>query len=142
MRQKKGFEFSFAWLFAILVGAFIFFLAIYMSIKIINSGDSTISAATAKQFAVFLEQMETGAASGKKTIIKMNENIRITNKCETSTNFGKNLLSTAGKKIGNKQGEFGIETAMPNKYVFSNSSLQGKNFFVFSKPFKMPFKVS
>lgn len=142
MRQKRGFEFSFAWLFAILAGAFILFLAVYISIKIINAGDTTTSTTTAKQFAIFLEQMETGIASGKKTMIKLNEDAIIKNECNLNGNFGKNLISLAGRKIGKKWGEFGIETAMPNKYVFSNSTLKGKDFFVFSKPIEMPFKIS
>ncbi len=56
--QKAQFQISFAWLFAIIVGAFILFLAIYAAVKVINIGESATSAITGKEISILLNPLE------------------------------------------------------------------------------------
>ena len=50
MKGKKGFlQISFAWLFALIVGAFVLFLAIYSITKIISTENTAQDAKASKQ---------------------------------------------------------------------------------------------
>ena len=60
IKMKKGFlQISFAWLFAIIVGIFILFLAIYGVTKLINVGQYQIDSETAKNLGILLNPLET-----------------------------------------------------------------------------------
>ena len=70
--NKRGFlQISFAWLFAIIIGAFILVLAIYASTKIIKTEQLSLDAKTAKEIGVLLNPLETGFETGKTTSIKL-----------------------------------------------------------------------
>lgn len=140
--NKKGFEFSFAWLFALLAGAVILFLAIYFAIKLIGTGESQISAATAKQLTILFEPMQIGLESGKGNVAVLKEDTIIYNKCFSSGSFGMQRFSLSRKGFGNKWTKEGADIPVTNKYIFSNTSEQGKTVYFFSKPFMMPWKVS
>ena len=139
--KKKALEFNFAWLFAILVGAVIIFLAIYISAKIVDTGTSQTSTITAKQLSILFKPLEVGLASGKSSIITLKEISRINNKCLTTGSFGKHLVSISNKK-SKKEWSKGVDISVPNKYIFSSSIEEGKKVYFFSKPFKTPWKVS
>ena len=139
--NKKGFEFSFAWLFAILVGAVILFLAIYAVTKIIDTGGEASSAKTGKEIGVLLNPLETGFESGKTTELIMPVETIIYNECNPNGNFGKQIVRISQKNFG-KWSETNINVGFSNKYIFSKEDTEGKNFFIFSKPFEFPFKVS
>ena len=58
--SKKAFEMSFAWMFSIIVGAIILFLAIYMTMKFIAPQRNISQSELAKSFGALLDPLETG----------------------------------------------------------------------------------
>ncbi|MFH1711382.1 MAG: hypothetical protein ABH840_03660 [Nanoarchaeota archaeon] len=141
--KKKGFEFSFAWLFAIMAGIFILFAAIYIAVKIVNTEQVTVNTLCAKQFSLLFNPMETGLASGKATNVSVSIETRVYTSCNELGSFGSQEIACS-QKSGFKE-EWPKKSGgitVNNKYVFSEKIEQGKVFSFFSKPFEMPFKVS
>ncbi|MEM4230646.1 MAG: hypothetical protein QXF25_02120 [Candidatus Pacearchaeota archaeon] len=141
MEKKKGLEMSFSWIFAIMAGAVILFLAIYSASKFIKTSKYEATTVTAKELSIIFEPLETGIASFKGTKAVLNEETRIFNSCYDSGIFGEQRFSLATKK-GKQWSKPGGEIIINNKYVFSNSSIEGKKIFIFGVPFNFPFKVA
>ena len=140
--NKKGFiQISFAWLFAIIIGAIILFLAIYASMKLIKTEESVSGAETGKEIAVLLNPLETGFGEEKTTQLTLPVESKLNNRCESFGGFGEQEISVS-QKIRGKFTDTGVGSVTYNKYIFSNKSVQGKNFYLFSKPFEFPFKVA
>ncbi len=143
MKNKRGFEFSFAWMFAILVGIFILLGAIYGATKIIQTGQYGAQTEAAKEISIIFNPLETGLASGKSVKVRLNTETRIYNECKAEGNFGSQSFSLSQKSGFLKEWpQPGGEITLRNKYVFSSKVEQEKEFNFFSKPFNMPFKVS
>lgn len=144
MKNKKGFEFSFGWLFALIVGAVIIFLAIYAAIRLVTTERTTQDTETAKQLELILTPLETGSETGKSaTPIVLSSATRIYNNCTNLGNFGEQKIAIATSSgIGGKWQEPGFFVTSYNKYLFSSDVTEGKEVYVFSKPFNMPFKVA
>src|SRR3989344_2206914 len=141
-KTKRGqLQISFAWIFAIIVGAVILFLAIYTATKVIKIGDTAVSAKTGKEISVLLNPLETGFETSVVTLITMPVETRIYNQCSISGNFGRQIIKISQKSFG-EWTETDLETSSQNKYIFSESIEEGKNFIIFAKPFEFPFKVS
>lgn len=141
--NKKGFEFSFAWLFAILVGAFIIFLAIYAATSLVRTQQYKGYTEIAKEISIIFNPLETGLASGKSTSATLNAETRLYNKCSDEGSFGSEKFSLSQKSgFLKKWPEAGGEITLYSKYVFSDEVEQGSRLYFFSKPFSMPFKVS
>ena len=142
MKSKKAMEFNFAWIFAIIVGAFILFIAIYSTFKIINSSSYEVNTLDAKQITNILQAAETGLASGvKPDIIKLKDTARFKNICDDKGNFGNQRISISSKILG-KWSDEGAKISATNKYLFSNTTEEGKTIYYFIKPIEMPFKIS
>ncbi len=142
MIKKKGYlQISFAWLFAIIVGAFILFLAIYASTKIIGTEQTALDARTGKEIGILLNPLETSFETMKGTFFTMPVETRIYNKCDDYEGFGKQIIQISQKSF-NTWTETDIDVGFPNKYIFSEKEIEGKKFYVFSKPFEFPFKVA
>ncbi len=142
MELKRGeFDISFAWIFAIIIGAFIIFLAIYASTRVIDVGESAVGARTGKEILVLLSPMEIGFETGVSALISMPVESRIENECDSLDGFGTQGLKISQKTL-NKWQESNLSTGFPNRYIFSEKITEGKNFFVFAKPFDFPYKVS
>lgn len=140
--NKRGFlGIPFAWLFAMIVGAFILFLAIYAATKLINTDVTTSDAKIAKEIGVLLNPLETSFETSKTTFMELPSETRIYNKCSDKGIFGKQIIKVSQKTF-NKWSETDIDIGFPNKYIFSKEYVEGKKFYVFSKPFKFPFKVA
>jgi len=140
--MKKGaLQISFGWLFAIIVGAFIIFLAIYGVTKFMGTEQETIDAKTSNEIGILLNPLETSFESAKTTSFSLPAESRISNGCNDRGNFGKQLISVSQKSF-NKWTETNLEASFLNKYIFSRETVEGKNFYIFSKPFDFPFKVS
>src|SRR3990167_4782614 len=121
MKNKKGqMNISFGWLFAIIVGAVIVFLAVLGATKVIKIGQSEGQAVGAKELGILLNPLETGFESASSTPLALRVETRIFNKWSAP----------------------GVESSFENKYLFSKYPTQGKKFYIFSKPFEFPFKVS
>lgn len=139
--DKKGLEFSFKVLFAIILGAFILFLAIYAATRLIPSQSSGTNAALAKEIGVLLNPLETGFESGRTSEISTNTETRIYNDCNNFSDFGNQLVQVSQKTF-NKWQSPGVQVEFQNKYIFSEKYEEGTNFNVFSKPLEFPFKVA
>lgn len=142
MFNKKGqIQIPFAWLFAIIVGAFILFLAIYSVTKIVGFDQQKSNAEINKEFESFLNPLETGPESGSSVLIEMPVETRINNSCSEAGDFGEQRISLSQKFSKNKWSQTEIERISYNRYIFSEKSVEGKKFFVFTKPLNLPFKV-
>src|SRR3990167_8873867 len=97
--KKRGLEFSFAWLFAIIVGAFILFLAIFASVKIIKTSETELDAKTGKEFGFLLNPLETGVESASSSSITMPVESRIKNGCSLQGNFGRQTIQLSQKSF-------------------------------------------
>ena len=141
MRNKKALQISFAWLFAIIAGAFILFLAIYGAVRIINTGGDFTSARTGAEIGILLNPLETGFESGRTSLLTMPADTQIHNRCNTAGIFGKQIIKISQKSFG-KWSDTDVDVGFSNKYIFSDANVEGRNFLIFSKPFEFPFKVA
>lgn len=133
---------SFAWMFAILVGVVIILLAIFAAVKIVGTEKKAKDSAIGKELSTLLNPIETNLESAKTSKITFAEDTRLYNNCDLNGNFGTQLISTATSSgVGNKWERPGSPARLYNKYIFSSSILEGKNIYVLSKSFYMPYKV-
>lgn len=140
--MNKGYlQISFAWLFAIIVGAFILFLGIYFAVKLIKTEQTIQDAKTGKEIGILLNPLETSFESGKSSSLSFPAETRIYNKCNNKGIFGRQIIQISQKSF-NKWAETDIDVGFSNKYIFSEEYVEGKKFYVFSKPLYFPFKVS
>jgi len=139
--KKRGLEISFGWLFAIIVGIFILFLAIYGSTKTIRLGQYKTSTETGKEIEALLNPLEIGFETGKVVTFTLPTETRIYNICENESFFGEQKIKISEKSFG-KWSDTTKESSYENKYIFSGSIEEGKKFYIFSKPFEFPFKVA
>ena len=140
--NKRGYlQISFSWLFAIIVGAIIIFLAIYFVTKMINTQNTIQSAKTSKEIGILLNPLETSFESAVTSSVIFPEETRLNNKCDNYGNFGNQGIQIMQKNF-NKWSKTNIEASFQNKYIFSERYSEGKTFYIFSKPFEFPFKVA
>lgn len=140
--NKRGFlDIPFAWVFAILAGSFILVLAIYGATKILNTGDEVQSAKTGKEVGILLNPLEIGYETGKTTSFSLPAETRIYNNCDDDGVFGMQFIKISQKSF-NKWTETDVNTGFENKYLLSKRPVEGKEFYLFSKPFEFPFKVA
>ena len=139
--NKKGFEMSFSWLFALIAGAFILMLAIFIASKIISQGEGKSDAITAKEIQILLNPLETSFQEGVVTSFNLNVDSRIYNYCIIDGEFGRQIIKVSQKSF-DKWTKEGVEVGSSNNYIFSKSPSEGREFLLFVKPFKMPFKVA
>lgn len=142
MINKKAFEFSFSWLFAIIVGAAVIFLAVYAINQFIGSEKTKQDAELGKELGILLTPIETGLETGKITKITMPLETRISNDCSSSGTFGSQKISTSTKSLTKKYDSSAIASSFQNKYIFSEETIEGKDYLAFSKPLLMPFKIA
>ncbi|NCN98785.1 hypothetical protein GW923_01220 [Candidatus Pacearchaeota archaeon] len=141
--DKKGFEFSFSWLFAIIVGAVIIFIAIYFTTGVIKTNQYQAGTQTAVELENLLNPVETNLEEGKLIKINFGDETRIYNDCRNIGDFGNQVISTSTRsRIGEEWPGPGGRITSKNKYVFSEDIVQGREVYVFAKPFEMPYKVA
>ena len=138
---KKGIQFSFAWIFAIIVGAFIIFLAIYASVKVVDTGRGATSAKVGKEIGILLNPLQTGFGESTSNLLTLPVETRIHNLCSSSGNFGIQTIQVSQKSFG-KWSATNLGSDFENKYIFSETDVEGTDFFLFSKSFNFPFKVA
>ncbi len=144
--EKRGFEFSFGWIFAIIVGAAIIFLAVYATVKIIGTERYRQDSELAKELGIILGPVETILESGKTAKIKLPVTTRLFNECDSKLSagiFGTQKIGTATKsgigKEWEKPGEF---SSFKSKYIFSSNIVEGDSYLIFAIPLNMPFKIA
>jgi hypothetical protein len=141
--KKKAFEMSFNWIFALVVGGIILFIAVYAAINIGNVVKSEKDTESGAQLVSLLDPMGVGIASGTSDIIKFQSPSRIFIKCDSKNYkpFGSEEISFSGKVFG-KYGEAGAPISVRNKYLFGKNLTESKEIPFISFPFNMPFKIS
>lgn len=140
-QNKRGFEFSFAWMFALLVGAVILFLAVYVATGILQGSSYERDTEIAKELTILFDPFETGFAESKASTITLPTASRIYNDCSSRGVFGSQIISSSQQTFG-KWSDPGGDIKVNNRYVFSRELEEGKKLYLFSKNFEMPFKVS
>lgn len=141
MQKKAVLQISFPWLFAIIVGIFILGLAIYAVTKVVQTSEEVQTAKAGKTFSVLLNPLETGFESGSSVPLEMSVESRIFNKCNNLDEFGNQIIQVEQKSFG-KFTKTNIDISFKNKYIFSENFTQNKQFYLFSKPLNMPFKIA
>ena len=142
--NKQGLEMSFSWLFAMVAGGFILFLAIYAAVRVINVGETFSNTVTAKQMISIFDPQETGLAAGKARLVSTKLETKFYFDCNELTDppFGRESIAVSDKLFKEKETEVGEIITFNNKYIFAESEISGKQFYMFSMGFLMPFKVS
>lgn len=140
-QDKCGIQISFAWLFAIIVGVFILLLAIYAVTRITGTSREVVGAKGAKEIGVLLNPLETGFEEARSVLMSVSADTRIHNRCDETGEFGRQTIRLSQKSFG-KWSETDIDLGFSNKYIFSEADVEGRNFYLFSKQFEFPFKVS
>ncbi len=142
MKQRQGFlQISFGWMFALIIGIFIIFLAVFTVSKFIDQGQTQGNAETSASIGVLLNPLETGFEEGKTTSFSLAKKTRIYNTCDTFGSFGNQIIEVQQENFNKLEGR-GFQNKFENKYIFSNNPIEGKNFLIFSKPFSLPFKIT
>jgi len=144
MKNKKAIEMGFNWIFALIVGAFVLFIAVYGAFKFADISTTSVNTQTSAQLIGLLDPLETGISTGESKQLNFKKESRIHLSCDEISNkpFGRQFIAFSEKSLGNKFSEPGERVQIKTKYVFAENLLQGKSFSVFSKPFEMPFKIA
>lgn len=141
--NKKGFlQISFSWLFAIIAGAFILFLVIFVASKIIDRGEDFQSIKTSEKIGILTNPLEIGAETNKLNSISFPVLTRIYGGCENTGYFGNQLISTAQEGFNNRWDKTSLDLKFSNKYFFMEEPVEGKTFYFFTKPFEFPYKIA
>lgn len=138
--MKKA-EFNFVWLFAIVAGVAILVLAIYGVTQLSQTARYQTDTEIAKKISILTDPLQAGFASASYGRIEFRQDTKIVVDC-FSSGLGRNeIRASSNAGIGEEFNFFSAPISVNNKYIFA-SNQQSKEFFVFSKPFEYPFKVS
>ena len=91
--NKKGLDFTFTWIFAIIAGAVILFSAIYITTQLIGSAEIERDSFVSAELSNILSPVETNLEDNKYSLIKFNLDTRVYNECSNSGVFGKQEIS-------------------------------------------------
>jgi hypothetical protein len=141
MRSKSAMQLPFAWIFASIAGAVILFIAVYVSVKLINQGETEIDIKAGREVGILLNPLETGLESGQTTFITLPAETRIYNECTDKGAFGEQVVMISQMSF-KKWTDTGTKSSFQNRYIFSKNYTEGKKFYIFSKPLEIPFKVA
>lgn len=140
--MKKGYlDISFSTIFAIIAGATILFLAIYGSTKLLGTERQVSDAELGEEIGILLNPIETGYETGKVSLFSLPSETRLYCNCKEEGVFGKQLIRVSQKSFG-EWSQTDVNNDFENKYIFSEKPVEGKNFYIFSKPFDISFKIS
>ena len=134
---------EFNWIFAVIVGAVVLFLAIFFVGKLTSTTNYLSETELAKNFGILLNPFASIGGIGKVSLAKtidMPQTIQINQTCDVKENRITMRLRSESS-LGKKWGEWSAPNQIYNKYIFSSSFMEGKSFDVLSKSFEMPFRV-
>jgi len=147
LQNKKSFDLPFSWLFAMIAGAFILFIAIYGATKFATTGTQLAYSESAKTIANLLNPAVSGVASSYSLKpLQFNRETRIYFSCEEKTSaspiFGRQLIAFSEQSgFLTKWSNPGTNISRYNKYIFADNIESGKTFYIFVRPFYTGFKV-
>ncbi len=136
--NKKGIEFSFGWIFAIIIGASILALGLFTASKIINQEEYRGNSINAKEFGILTTALETSLETSKTDKITFDTPSRIVLECDPKGVYGLQKISSGDFK----KETTGVTSTFAGKYFFSEKIMDGKEFIVLSKPFNYPYRVA
>jgi len=130
--SKRGIALPFNWIFAIIVGTVILFLALYAVSQFVSTSQNIGSTETSAKLVGIFEGV--GGIGDEKIEIEFREESRVEFSCDELSNrpFGLQRV---------RYGE-GLDISIKDKYIFSEGVVEGKKLNVFSKPFYLGYKVS
>jgi len=141
MKKSGVVQIPFAWLFAIIVGMAVLAIAIFAVTKIVDTGETQVDAKMGREIGVLLNPLETGFESLRASSFTMPVKTRIYGGCNNNGYFGRQIIQVSQQSF-NKWTETDIDVGFSNKYIFAEKPVEGKKFYIFSKPFDFPFKVA
>jgi len=129
---KRGVALPFNWIFAIIVGIVILFLALYAVGKFLDTSQMIGSTETSAKLVGVFEGI--GGIGDEKIEINFRDESQVEFDCDELSNrpFGLQRI-----RYGN-----GLDVSIKDKYVFSDKVVEGKKLNIFSKPFYLGYKVS
>jgi len=135
-------QFNFVWLFAIVAGGAILFLAIYGAMQVGDTFRYGSDTEAAKSISILTDPLQAGFAEGSFGKIVFRQEARVKDICFDGE-FGKNDISVSQRSdVGEPWNSAGGATSVHNKYIFSSEKNSGFDYYVFSKPFDFPYEVS
>jgi hypothetical protein len=140
--NRKGIDFTFSWIFAIIAGAVILGAAIYITTQLIDSSDVQRDTLVAGEVANLLNPIQTNLEDNRYSVIDFVTDTRIYNECSTQGTFGIQRLSTASK-TRNKWSQESIKKSVYDKYLFSRETeeTEEKRIHIMVNPLVAPFKI-
>jgi len=142
--KKKAISMPFNWIFAIIAGAIILFIALYAANNLLKTGSSIIGVTTTKQFVSYFDPFETGLTSGKSEPITLQKKSRLYfENCNHYNNvFGRQSIGFQEQTVGGRWGENSSRTYLYDRYIFAENIVEGKKLIIFSVPIKIPFRIA
>lgn len=138
--NSRGVEFGFSWLFVLLVGAAILFIAIFAVQRLVKTADIQQSSELAANFDSLLSPLETSVETSAYHTFTLNQPVRFVFDCDASGSLGTDSF-TLQTRAGNGWTRAGVPARSSTRYVFSNDSLEGTHVHTFAAPFTFPYKV-
>jgi hypothetical protein len=138
IKNSKGFlDMPFTWIFAIIVGVVILFFAFYFSRNLVQTSTSERNAKNSQEIQTFLNSIENKLENSQISYFSLPNNVILRNICE-DFGLGKQKLSSQEKTFKGDE----IKTILNNKYIFSQETIESKDFVVFSKSLKLGFDLA
>lgn len=140
--DNRGIAMPFNWMFAIIVGIVILFIAIYGVGRLADTGDKVAGTETAAKLSIVFENLDSGLSSGKSSVVNLERESKVFLDCDYLSNrpFGLEWISFSEKNRG-KFGEESERISIRDKYIFGSSEVYGEDLYLFSKPFYLGFDV-
>ena len=139
--ERRG-QFNFVWLFAILAGGAILMLAIWGALQTgdtLRYGEDTKAG---KSISILTNPLQSGFGESSYGVISFQNEVRIDNICSAS-GFGNDAIAVSTKSnVGEEWNLAGGTIIVQDKYIFSEERIQGEDFYVISKAFEFPYKIS
>ncbi len=141
MKNKKGLA-AYAWMFSVIIGALIIFLALFTAQKYIETGDVGTQSELVREFDILLNPFASVGAITTMTLskeISMPSEVQMKFSCGVEENYNElNLRTRKGRDGWSDWLPQGFK--MRDKYIFADD-LEGENFWIFAKPLEMPWRV-
>ena len=144
--KKKAVELSFAWIFSIVVGAVILFIAIYFASQLIETSSYETNTKTTKKLIGIFDSLQTTAEESKTEKVTFAIDTKIYPSCNNEGDFGESIIQIS-EKFGfkNKWSKPGGDISAQDVYLFSEDIIEvnaHEDVYFFTKQFEMPFKTA
>jgi hypothetical protein len=141
--NRRGIELSFGWIFSLIVGGAILFLAIYAAIQFGGEERRIQETFTAQElvtrFSALTTTLESASRPGN---LSFATETRITPLCTLEDMLGMQEVRVASRSgIGAAWDDAGVPAKAPGLYLFSAKQVYGKEFNILVKPILLPFKI-